>query len=335
MDAGVIAQADGERRAMNPLSAAYGTAIGVRNELYDRGTLRSHALKHAVISVGNISAGGAGKTPFVVLLGRLLQQKQIAFDILSRGYGRRDRAIRLVDTDGTVDLYGDEPLLLARELEVPVIVGADRVAAGGYAEELFSEAKPAHGKWLHLLDDGFQHRRLARNFDIVLLSRKDLEDALLPVGRLREPLSAVQRADAIVLTDDTPESALPDVAAGKHIWRVRRRVELASPAPARVVAFCGVARPSNFFADLRGVGVGETKVFPDHHRYSSADVASLLELKRRSSAEVFVTTAKDIVNLKSAGLLDSLQPVIELRLRMEFVSPSSDEIFAMIMRAVE
>jgi tetraacyldisaccharide 4'-kinase len=322
---------------MNPLSALYGAAVGVRNALYDRQILRSETLKHPVISVGNVSAGGAGKTPFVMLLGRLLQQKQIAFDILSRGYGRRDRAIRLVDTKGSVDVYGDEPLLLARELEVPVIVGGDRVSAGRYAEQLFAEARPAHGKWLHLLDDGFQHRRLARAFNVVLLSRKDVEDSLLPVGRLREPLSSLRRAQAIVITDETPDSALPASAAGKHIWRVQRRVELASAVPAKVVAFCGVARPNIFFADLNALGASPaaTKVFPDHHRYSSTDAESLLELKRRSSAEAFITTAKDMVNLQSAGLLERLQPVIELRLRMEFVSPAPDEIFETVMRAVE
>jgi tetraacyldisaccharide 4'-kinase len=320
---------------MNPLSALYGAVIGVRNRLYDRGMLQSHALKSPVISVGNISAGGAGKTPFVMLLGRLLQQKQMAFDILSRGYGRIDREIRLVDAKGGADLYGDEPLLLARELAVPIIVGADRVAAGRYAERLFADAKPAHGTWLHLLDDGFQHRRLTRAFDIVLFSRKDIEDSLLPVGRLRESLSSLRRADAIVITDDTPDSALPASVKGKHIWRVRRRVGFASPVPSQVVAFCGVARPDNFFADLRSPVPSQTKVFPDHHRYSSSDVESLLELRRRSGAEAFVTTAKDIVNLQSAGLLERLQPLIELRLRMEFVSPSADEVFATIVRAVQ
>lgn len=322
---------------MNPLSALYGAAIGVRNGLYDRRILHSEALHHPVISVGNISAGGAGKTPFVMLLGRLLQQKQIAFDILSRGYGRTDRGIRLVDSKGGAELYGDEPLLLSRALEVPVIVGADRLAAGRYAERLFAEAKPAHGKWLHLLDDGFQHRRLERAFDIVLLSRKDIEDTLLPTGRLREPTSSLRRTNAIVITDDTPDSALPSAAAGKPVWRVRRRVELASAAPARVVAFCGVARPNNFLADLNRVGVTAvgTKIFRDHHRYASTDVDSLLALKHRFAADALVTTAKDMVNLQSAGLLDALQPLIELKLRMEFVSPSAEEVFATIMRTLQ
>ena len=320
---------------MNPLNALFGAGVALRNHLYDSGALQQHTLQHPVISVGNLSVGGSGKTPFVMLLGRLLQENKFAFDILSRGYRREDTQIRLVDGKGTAAQYGDEPLLLARELEVPVIVGADRVAAGRYAEKLFAEATPAHGEWIHILDDGFQHRRLARKFDIVLLSKKDLHDSLLPGGQLREPVSSLRRAHAIVLTDDTAEQELPDFARAKHIWRVIRKIELASPAPAKVAAFCGVARPESFFADLESLGVktDHRRVFRDHHRYTEIDAENLLSLKKQADAEAFITTAKDIVNLESAGLLAALQPLIELRLRMEFVSPDRASVMQTILKA--
>jgi tetraacyldisaccharide 4'-kinase len=321
---------------VNPLNALFGAGVALRNRLYDSGAFKQHRLRHPVISVGNLSVGGSGKTPFVMLLGRLLQDNKFAFDILSRGYRREDSQIRLVDAKGKTSQFGDEPLLLARELEVPVIVGADRVAAGQYAEELFAEATPAHGEWIHILDDGFQHRRVARNFDIVLLSKKDLHDSLLPGGRLREPLSSLQRAHAIVLTDDTDERDLPDFARAKHIWRVARKVELASPAPAKVAVFCGIARPERFFADLESLGVktDHRRVFRDHHRYTEIDAENLLALKQRAGAEVFVTTAKDIVNLESAGLLPALQPVIELKLRMDFASPNPASVLQAIMQGL-
>lgn len=321
---------------MNPLNALFGAGVALRNRLYDSGTFQQHKLRHPVVSVGNLSVGGSGKTPFVMLLGRLLQENKFAFDILSRGYRREDTQIRLVDAKGTTAQYGDEPLLLARELQVPVIVGADRVAAGEYAEKLFAEATPAHGEWIHILDDGFQHRRLARNFDIVLLAKKDLHDSPLPGGRLREPLTSLRRANAIVLTDDTSEQDLPDFARAKHIWRVARKVELAAPAPPKVVAFCGVARPERFFADLESLGVQteHCRVFRDHHRYTEIDAENLLALKKQSGAEAFITTAKDIVNLESARLLPALQPLIELRLRMEFVAAHPMDVLQAIMKEV-
>lgn len=321
---------------MNPLNVLFGAGVALRNRLYDSGTFHQHKLRHPVVSVGNLSVGGSGKTPFVMLLGRLLQENKFAFDILSRGYRREDTQIRLVDAKGTATQYGDEPLLLARELEVPVMVGTDRVAAGQYAEKLFAEATPAHGEWIHILDDGFQHRRLERKFDIVLLAKKDLHDSLLPGGRLREPLSSLRRASAIVLTDDTLEQDLPDFARAKHIWRAARKVELASPAPAKIAAFCGIARPERFFADLESLGVNtdHRRVFRDHHRYTEIDAENLLSLKKQSGANAFITTAKDIVNLESSRVLAALQPVIELKLRMEFTSPAPAIVLQAIMQAL-
>src|SRR3954451_16273926 len=169
---------------MNPLSTLFGVGVRTRNALYDRGLARSKRLSAPVISIGNLSVGGSGKTPFVLLLGELFKARGLKFDILSRGYGRTTQGVLLVDPAGSSHEFGDEPLLMARRLNVAVIVGESRYAAGVFAERKF-------GPQLHLLDDGFQHRALARDFDIVLLTPDDSRDCLLPAGRLREPLSAL------------------------------------------------------------------------------------------------------------------------------------------------
>lgn len=316
---------------MNPLSAAFGAGVALRNALYDRGLFAQRRLKHPVISVGNLSVGGAGKTPFVALLAETLAQRGWALDILSRGYGRRDASIRIADPHGSARDFGDEPLLLASQLQVPVIVGADRFRAGAYAEERFADVRPAHGRWVHILDDGFQHRRLYRQMDIVLLSECDLGDRLLPAGRLREPLSSLARADVIVV-DEHFRGVLPATATSKPAWRVRREVSLERPLEGPAVAFCGIARPERFFDDLTrlGTNIAAPRTFPDHHFYSQHDVENLLALRQRTNAQGFITTAKDIVNLRSAGLLNALQPCLELRLRMTFVSPAPEEVVSRI-----
>ena len=123
---------------MNPLSAIFGAGVALRNTLYDRGVFKVRKLQRPVVSVGNLSVGGSGKTPFVIALGELLKEREIQFDILSRGYGRRTTSVAVVDPAGSPAQFGDEPLLLARRLQSPVIVGADRYQAGLLAERTFS-----------------------------------------------------------------------------------------------------------------------------------------------------------------------------------------------------
>lgn len=303
---------------MSPLSALFGAGVKLRNTLYDRGLFATHTLRWPVISIGNLSVGGSGKTPFTIALGQLLQERKLAFDVLSRGYKRQSGGLKLVDPQGSAAEFGDEPLLISRKLEVPVIVAADRVAAGLYAEKAFGELRPAHGdSWFHLLDDGFQHRRLGRTFDIVLVNEEDLADELLPVGRLREPLSALRRADAIVISEST---AMPTLERfNKPVWQVRRTLEALKDCPARPVAFCGIARPQRFFDDLRRAGIEPvtTATFPDHHAYTQADVERLLGLKRQHLGDGFVTTEKDALNL--GAQVAALQPVTAIPLRLELL----------------
>ena len=199
----------------NVLSGIYGGVVGARNALYNRSWLRSRSLQGSVISVGNLSAGGSGKTPFVILLGELLKARGVRFDVLSRGYGRKTRGVLLVDPGGLPRDFGDEPLLIARRLQAPVVVGEDRYEAGRFAESRF-------GAQIHLLDDAFQHRELRRDFDIVLVTPDDARDRLLPSGRLREPLRSLRRADAVVLASGASPESFP--LEGKIVWRVRRGI---------------------------------------------------------------------------------------------------------------
>ena len=298
---------------MNPLSTIFGAVVALRNELYDRGRLRARRLAGPVIAVGSLSIGGAGKTPFVLLLGELLKSRGIKFDVLSRGYGRKSRGVRLVDAAGLPQDFGDEPLLIARRLQVPVIVGEDRFAAGRFAESKF-------GPQLHLLDDGFQHRGLARDFDIVLVTTQDVNDRLLPAGRLREPLSSLRRADAVVLIAVASPESLP--LTGKLIWRARRGI-LAPNIPPRPLVFCGIARPQNFLLQLRAANIEPVAeaFYRDHHAYSEKDVRELLQLRQRSEAGGFITTEKDAVNL--GGYLSALEPISVIPVKMELLEAAN------------
>lgn len=290
---------------MNPLSALYGAAIQLRNLIYDSGFF-SAQLRGPVISVGSISAGGAGKTPLVILLGELLKAQEVRFDVLSRGYGRSSRGVRLVDPSGDSAEFGDEPLLIARRLGVPVVVGENRYHAGLLAEQKF-------GPQLHLLDDGFQHRALFRDFDIALFTAVDARDRLLPAGRLREPLASLERADAVVLSPEEQvalTSALP-------LWLVQRRIVLPNSAPKNPIAFCGIARPNNFFVGLENAGVRflDKVAFPDHHSYRDQDVECLLRLHKEKGADGFITTEKDVVNLAAHRV--ALEPLAAAQVHME------------------
>ena len=298
---------------MNPFSIIYGAVVRARNALYDRGRLPSHHLEGPVVSVGNLSAGGSGKTPFVMLLGELLKARGVKFDVLSRGYGRQSRGVLLVDPSGLPQQFGDEPLLISRKLQVPVIVGEDRYEAGRFAESKF-------GPQLHLLDDGFQHRGLARDFEIVLVTPLDATDQLLPAGRLREPIDSLRRADAVVLSSGASPESFP--LQDKLVWRVKRGI-LPKAVPPRPVVFCAIARPQNFLLQLRAANIepAAQAFYRDHHAYTEKDIRELLELKQRSEAGGFVTTEKDAVNL--GPYLSALEPLSVVPVRMELVDAAN------------
>jgi tetraacyldisaccharide 4'-kinase len=305
---------------MNPLSAIFGAGVSLRNALYDRRVFQVKKLARPVVSIGNISVGGSGKTPFVIALGQLLARRGIAFDVLSRGYGRSSTEIAVVDPNGSPAQFGDEPLLIARKLQAPVIVSADRYQAGLLAQKKFSSK-------LHLLDDGFQHRRLHRDFDIVLLPAEDQRGSLLPAGRLREPITALNRADAVVLTDSQAQAV-----EAKSIWRARRVIELPA-AIGKAIAFSGIARPRQFLEGLKssGMEIAGTITFRDHHRYEQRDINRLFDLQKQTGASSFVTTEKDLMNL--GPLSSQLVPLHTAQLRIELESP--EQVLRELLKTIE
>jgi tetraacyldisaccharide 4'-kinase len=310
---------------MNPLTGLYGAATALRNTLFDRGVLPSRRLERPVVSVGNLSVGGSGKTPFVIALGELLKARGIRFDVLSRGFGRKTRGVLIVETDGNAADFGDEPLLIARRLGIPVIVGESRYEAGRVAERKFQPQ-------LHILDDGFQHRSLARDFDIVLATERDFDDRLLPSGRLREPLSSLRRADAIVLPRDLSAQEMvikSSALQGKLIWQMNREIVVPTALAAPIV-FCGIARPQQFFAQVRATGITPAAEieFRDHHAYDRGDIERLLAMRGKLGAGGFLTTEKDTVNLGS--LQADLKPfaVAALSLTLHHPAEVVDAILA-------
>jgi tetraacyldisaccharide 4'-kinase len=313
---------------VNPLTGLYAAATALRNTLYNRAVLASRRLEQPVVSVGNLSAGGSGKTPFVIALGELLQARHIRFDVLSRGYRRRTRGILVVDVKGKAADFGDEPLLIARRLGVPVIVGESRYRAGRVAEPRFHPQ-------LHILDDGFQHRSLARDFDIVLMTERDFDDRLLPSGRLREPLSSLRRADAIALPQEfsAHHPLLNEFARqGKLIWRMRREIVIPDP-PLAPIVFCGIARPDQFFAQVRAAGIAPAAevAFRDHHPYRRRDVERLLAMRVKLGAGGFLTTEKDALNLGS--FQPDLQPFAVAALSLKLDNPN-DIVDAILAKTI-
>ena len=326
-----------------PLAPLYGAALAMKRRLFQWGWLKQKRLESPVISVGSVSAGGAGKTPMVLLLARILRHRGYAVRILTRGYKRSSEITSRVEPFDDAAWQGDEPVLLAQRSGVPVFVGADRYEAGVMAEH----EEPSDKLVVHLLDDGFQHRRLARDVDIVLLTQADVEDTLLPAGNLREPLSAIAEADVVVLREEE-EASLRSVVAGLSgdkepaIWVIRRSLSLGEAAevalPSKPLAFCGIARPESFPKLLAAQGYEpmDTMIFPDHHAYDDGDVRLLIERAREVDANGFVTTEKDAVKLTPIlqDHLAPIGPVVVARLSVELVDEqeSLSQLVAMVGR---
>ncbi|RUM32320.1 MAG: tetraacyldisaccharide 4'-kinase, partial [Aquifex sp.] len=263
------------RSSLLPLSLLYGKIINLRNSLYDRGILKVKKLPVPVISVGNISAGGSGKTSFVIHLANLLKDKKVC--ILSRGYKRKSKGTLIVSEYGNVkatwEEAGDEPYLMAKILpHVSVVVSEDRYKGGVLALEKLSPE-------VIILDDGFQHRKLHRDLNILLLKKKDLSDKLLPAGNLREPLREIRRADIIVLTYQEVNPF--DFFTGKPTFKMFREfccllnssfeeIPLDFLKDKEVIAFSGLGDNEQFEKILKKLGIKVKKFIPfkDHHDYS-------------------------------------------------------------------
>lgn len=319
------------------LGKLYGRVMDVRNRLYDRGTFRSHDLGARTISVGNLTAGGTGKTPLVALIAKLLLDEGETVCILTRGYGRVNPKSRVLVSDGKTILVdaatgGDEPLELAMKLDGKAIIVADpdRVAAAKWARDNFPITT-------FILDDGFQHRRAKRDLDIVCIDATSPcgNGRILPAGTLRESFKGLNRADVIVITrselaydlnalkdrlrrhnPDAPIvdcstglrgfSALDDFFAG-HSHGIR-----SESSPERFLAFTGIGNPDSFFQNLErwNVNVVGTKAFADHQRYDNETMKEIEKQSAKAQAKLLITTSKDAVKL--SGLITPLPCFVAL-----------------------
>jgi tetraacyldisaccharide 4'-kinase len=302
-----------------PFGALYSAAVTARSIGYERQFLQTHEVRVPVISVGNITVGGTGKTPLVQWLARRLADGGRTVCILSRGYRRENPKQQIVVSNGETILSdvahsGDEAIMLAQSLigKSAIVCDADRVAGANWAVDHL------HSRVL-LLDDGFQHRRLARDLDIVTVDASNPfgNERLLPAGILREPIKNLERADCVLLTRSAgldPElidrigglTKAPIFQSCTRIERFRalhsrHSVPDASSINTPVAAFCGIGNPRAFFSQLHGsaLDVRHEAAFRDHHKYSQTDIDQITDKARRNGALALITTAKDAVKLES------------------------------------
>ena len=327
------------RLGLAGLAGPYGLAVAARNAAYDRGLLPTEAAAVPVVSVGNITLGGTGKTPLVAWVARRLLECGRKPAIISRGYGVR--------AGHRSDESAELGILLPG---VPHVADRDRVAA--------ARAAAAAGASIVVLDDGFQHRRLARDLDIVAVDATDPFGCghIFPRGLLREPLAGLRRAHAVVLTRADAVDAvrrgaimatLADICRdrGPRVWaqathaprRLRTwaggHLPLDTLRGRRVVAFCGIGNPVAFRLTLERLGADLVafETYPDHHAYSAGDATTLSASAEAARAEIVVTTLKDLVKLQT----DSLGgiPLAALEIAIEFCAGEAD-LEALVHRAI-
>lgn len=348
-----------------PLSFAYGAVMRARLALYRAGLLKTYQIAAPVISVGNLTAGGTGKTPLVAWLARHLADAEMArVCILTRGYGRANASRRVVVSDGH-EIFagaregGDEPRLLAEmllEAKVAVISDADRVAAARWAREVFQSE-------VFILDDGFQHLRVARNLNIVTVDAMNPwgGNRLLPHGMLREPLRELARADLIIITRADDARDIDGLLAEARQFSDGRAVILTSQmrtqrvrpllssvsdpdflmsfasfqaqaADRPLAAFCAIGNGPSFFAHLTRDGhtLNYTRAFNDHHIYTQSEIDSLVNEAQTRGAQGLLTTAKDAVKLRSFNF--SLPCfVVEIALKFD----QEDKLRELVRKAIK
>lgn len=333
-------------RALSLASYIYESLIRVRNTLYDRCILPANCLACPVISVGNITAGGTGKTPMTIYISRMLRDWGLRPVVVSRGYRGKGEKTGAVVSDGAhllcgPDISGDEPYLMASALfEVPVVVGADRCKAGSVAIARFAPS-------VIILDDGFQHRLLFRDVDIVLVDDGKFfgNMRLIPRGRLREPIVSLGRADGLILTRageppasfERAKACVPGkpIFVSNHIPVLCGIYEGAAPLAAgieggnktipldvlqaaRVFGFSGIAQNDEFSRTIKDVAgsMAGFVAFSDHHQYTDGELAGIAHEAVEKSADYIVTTRKDYV--RAAGRIPGRIPVAVIDVEISF-----------------
>lgn len=330
---------------LQPASAVYGIGSYLRLRGYGSGMLKRRQVAVPVISVGNLTCGGTGKTPVTIDLARRLSDGGLNVAIISRGYRRKSREELLVVSDGNGKIVdcaaaGDEPYMMAQAVpKAKVIVSSKRLIAAEAAVNVYDAD-------VIVLDDGFQHLAIERDHDIVLIDYNDdpVGDSLLPAGRLREPLSALTRASWVVITKVPPQPKSAKLSYLEEIIRERAQranitscrfvphrlrpitgdcqsVTLSGLKGRKVIALCGIARPRPFVDLISALGaeVVKLRAFPDHHWWSAADLNSIGKELGRSSADLILTTEKDAARL-DLELCRQL-PVSAIELKTEWLGP--------------
>jgi len=330
-------------RFLLPIAAGFRAGLALRDAAYRHGIFKTYRLNRPVVSVGNLTVGGTGKTPLVMYIAEQLVERGWTPCILTRGYKRSMGGIVAMAPGAQRSInprqVGDEPALMARALlNVPIMVGANRFRAGHMAETRFTVD-------VHILDDGFQHWALAREVDIVTLDVMDdlATAALLPAGRLREPRSALARADIIILTRTEladPKGHLefiarinPRAAVFQSSLVLHSLVDVQSGAlyspddfrNRRVMAFCGIGNPRAFFSNLRkwGMDVVREVAYRDHHSYGAGEIRRLGTRARKANAEFLLTTEKDAVNFPPEW--KSELPVVACAVRLQIQEAAAFE----------
>lgn len=320
----------------------YGAIVNFRNTLYEKEIFKSVSLGVPTISVGNITVGGTGKTPLVALIAEMLLEKGERVGILTRGYGRENPKNRVLVADGERVLAdakqaGDEPFELARKLDGKAVIVADanRASAGIWARERF-------GITSFVLDDAFQHRKVKRDTDIVLIDATNPfgNGKTLPFGILREPLGNLKRAGLIVINranlaknienlkseirkynPDCPiftaQNRISNLTEINNFHSAQKTKNKGQRTKDKVFAFCALGNPNNFYEQLRqeNFNLIAVETFPDHHFYNDKDIAKIIEKARETGAEILITTAKDAVKLKN---LDVEMPCLVAEIEMIF-----------------
>lgn len=297
---------------LRALSNIYGYLVSRRNKQFDSGRLEIIKMNSPVISVGNISTGGTGKTPFAIMLANKLIEMGYQPSVAGRGYARKKKDISIISDGneifGSVADAGDEMFMLAQKLHIPVVVNDSKVKAAKILDDTFNPD-------LIIIDDGFQHRWLNRDLDIVLIDERTLANPeLMPRGRLREPLTSLSRADIIVIIGDVEDiRAIEDYSKNSLIIRANTITdkeynlfsdypiddEERSKAKEKAIAFSGIANPKKFHTSLieNAWNIADSISFPDHYRYSKSDLLKIEKRCRKYNTNNIITTEKDAVKL--------------------------------------
>src|SRR3990172_8490492 len=327
------------------LSWIYGFGHFLRLTFYRTGILKTKTLPVPVISIGNLTAGGTGKTPAVIMIAEFLEGMGKKVAVLSRGYkGKAEGEINVVSDGNNVFMNplqsGDEPYMMAARLKgIPVITGSDRYKTGKYAIEKF-------GTEIILLDDGYQHVQLNRNLNILLLDSNSPfgNGYILPRGTLREPPSYINRSDVIILTKDKGQksevrSQKSEVCKSRYVsesfidMNNNKTIALDEAKGKKIFAFCGIASPKSFNNSLTeaGINIGGFVSFEDHYQFSRDDIDSLISKAKETGSEILITTEKDAVRLK--GFEPISFPIWILKIRME-ISEGKEILLSKIREAL-